>query len=142
MRKTLKSLKRFRKLKPKTYLKLYKTLVRPQLEYPPISLCHISKTRKSVLQAVQNTALKRAHGLVPPYLNTMEELHTRSTLEPLNVRMHRLASKTWQNLMESDQGFQNMQTMVEEEERRDHNWWPRIAPAITEESPEPIYTSH
>ena len=53
----LRKLKRFKGLSTKSYLYLYKTLVRPILEYPAVLLSLTRKSNLSKLQAVQNKAL-------------------------------------------------------------------------------------
>ena len=54
----LQKLKRFRYLKKKLKIRLYKTLVLPHLTYPaaPLNMC--SKTQMEMLQKVQNAGIR------------------------------------------------------------------------------------
>ena len=51
-------LKRFYELSPKLQVRLYTTMVRPIMEYPPIPNALASKSQKLQMQRVQNRALK------------------------------------------------------------------------------------
>ena len=136
---TLEKLKRFKGIAEETYLHLYKSLVRPQLEYPAILIARASKTSLSSLQSVQNKALRRAYNQRPPFFNTVEDLHQQAGLEPLNVRLHRLAQKSWDRLeMECPETIRRSQELTEQG-IEDHSWWRRLEPMITADPPEPIY---
>ena len=93
--KRLTLIRKFRGLSVETYMHLFKGLVRSRLEYPAFALTRVSKSNISKMQAVQNRALRRAFRDSPPYRSTIKELHEYLELEPLNVRFHRLANKTW-----------------------------------------------
>ena len=54
-------LSRFKKLKPETRLYLFKTMIRPILEYPAIPLCITSRSSQLALQREQNKALRKIH---------------------------------------------------------------------------------
>ena len=136
---TLARLSRFRGLKTKTYLHLFKMLVRPQLEYPAVLLCRASKTNINKMQSVQNRALRRAYKDSPPYYNTMEELHTRSKLEPMNVRLHRLANRSWDRLSNIDPQIIDQSAEMNVNGMRNHAWWSRLSTLINADSPAPRY---
>lgn len=136
---TLTKLRRFRGTSTKTNLHLYKTLVRPQLEYPPILMGILSKSKMKKIQAVQNKALRRAFKQVPPYYNTTEDLHQQSKMEPLNQRLHRLSNKTWDNINSLDNELIDQGIVITQQGRRDHNCWRRLSPFIEGEQPLPIY---
>ncbi|XP_064110270.1 uncharacterized protein LOC135218056 [Macrobrachium nipponense] len=125
-RKTVSRLKRFRGLSAKTQLKLYKSLARPQLEYPAIIFGALSKTVLSKMLAVQNKALRQAYRESPPYFNTIRELHNHSKLEPLNVRFHRLGQKTWDTLSLEDENLFTTTRDLTINQVRDHYWWSRL----------------
>ncbi|XP_068225475.1 uncharacterized protein [Palaemon carinicauda] len=134
-------LKRFKGLSTKTQLRLYKSLVRPQLEYPTVIFSNISKTSMSKMQAVQNKALRRAFKEVPPYFNKILDLHQLSKLEPLNVRFHRLSQKTWDKLAIDDDDLYAITRTLSNGHTRDHNWWGRLDPKINCDPPRPRYIS-
>ena len=80
---TVTKLKRFKKLKEKTKIHLYKTLVRPVLEYPAIPNCICSKTNMYKLQAVQNKFLRTTH--YQTQIQNQEEI-TNLTAEELHKK--------------------------------------------------------
>ena len=55
------------------------------------------------LQRTQNTALRWVHPREHNLERTRnEELHAMYKVEPLNVRIHKLAKRTWEKLHERD----------------------------------------
>ena len=136
---TLRKLRRFDGVSTDTYLRLYKTLVRPQLEYPAILMARVSRANIAKLQSIQNRALRRALRQRPPYFNTIEELHQQLGMEPLNTRLHRLATKTWQSLEIDEPQLVESSTAINSQQTPDHLWWKRLAPIINAEPPEPMY---
>ena len=127
-------LKRFRNLTTKTKLKLYKSLIRPILEYPPVSLHLASKTQKHKLQIIQNKFLRWAVGDPPPYHTNIEELHRLYKLEPLNKRMERQAKKIWNKISINDPDkYEELRDVYF---RRNHSWWPRSIPRLEREEAE------
>ena len=137
----LSKLKRFQNLKPKTKIHLYKTYIRPLLEYPIVPLCGISKTNKIKLQTLQNKAVKFAIKGDDEELS-IEDAHVKYKLEAYNVRLHRRGSKLWEKLMEIEPDLVN-RSMAENENRdfQDHYWWRRIAATVGEDEPDPIYVT-
>ena len=78
-------LKRFRAASAKTRVHLYKQLVLPIMEYPPVPTHALSKSRLATLQRVQNRALRQAYNdTVYSPNHTTEELHRRAKLSPTN----------------------------------------------------------
>lgn len=140
-RGTVAKLHRFRGVSTSTSLRLYKALVRSRLEYPAVGLCGVRKTNMKNMQAIQNKMLRRSYREAPPYFNTIKDLHLRSKLEPLNVRLHRLANKTWEKLRLLDPELVNYSQELDTREGRDHNWWPRLSSIITQNQPRPVYRS-
>ena len=53
----LNKIKRFQDMDSNIKLHLYKALVRPVLEYPPVPVCNLAKTNIQKLQVVQSKAL-------------------------------------------------------------------------------------
>ena len=135
----LSKVRRFRNCSVKTNLRLFKMLVRPVLEYPAVIMSLASKTRINDCQAVQNKAIRRVFKQSPPYHNTCQELHEQIRLEALNVRFHRLGNRTLDRLVIIDNDTVEKSRLLNEDHRRDHNWWPRLLPVLDRDSPPPIY---
>ena len=137
----LKKLKRFSNCPENIKIQLYKTLVRPILEYPPVPLNTISTTLMWSMQAVQNIALIWATGIrYPDPRPPIRELHTRHKLEALNVRIHRLAGRVWERLeMQEDINYLRI---IECEAEGEHNWWPRSLPRALQDPPQPKYSRY
>lgn len=70
-------LKRFKRLPEKIKIHLYKTLIRPILEYPSIPLITLHKSKLQKLQSLQYKYLRFASGQVPPYHETVQSIHFR-----------------------------------------------------------------
>ena len=136
---TLARLKRFKSASTEVQQHLYKMLVRPQLEYPPILMANLSKSKLDKMQSVQNSPLRRAFHLWPPYYNTSEDLHIQGGIEPLNTRLHRLGQKTWQNLTETDEPLVQQSLALSNANINDHGWWKRLAPLMEGDPPQPRY---
>ena len=100
--RALVKLKRFTGLPPKTKLNLFKSLVLPKLTYPAVPLNTASRSDQLTLQRVQSNALRWVHrnaeGRVRGRRYTNLELHQIYRMEPLNQRIHRLASRIWERL--------------------------------------------
>ena len=84
---------RFKNLTTKMKTTLIKTLLIPILEYPSIPICAASLTHKRNMQIVVNKALK--------FINcnedneaTVDQLHIKYNITPLNISMHQRAKKT------------------------------------------------
>ena len=92
-------LKRFKAANAKTRVHLYKQLVLPIMEYPPVPTHALSKSRLATLQRVQNRALRQAYNdtAYPPNYTT-EELHRRAKLSPINQRLTHRANKIWEKI--------------------------------------------
>ena len=138
---TLTKLKRFKGASTDTLLHLFKMLVRPRLEYPAMLMCNASKSNLGRLQAIQNLMLRRAFHQVPPYFNTVEELHQQGNLEPINTRLHRLGNKTWSRLHATDRQITTESLEIDVRELKDHNWWRRLAPLLSGDPPVPVFTA-
>ena len=136
----LNKLKRFRNCSPPTKLYLYKALVLSRMEYPTIILAILCKTKMNKLQAVQNTALRRVFGQIPPYYTTCEDLHKLVNLETINCRLHRLGCRTWERLAITDPDLVDQSNELNQGGRYpDHRWWRRLSPLMEGEPPDPKY---
>ena len=136
-----KKLRRFRNLRTKIKVQLYKSLLRPVMEYPIVPLCILSKTNKGKIQAFQNISIKSATRNDPEYENqNTEELHQTLRIPAINVRMHQLANRVWdrfQILNENIAEASNMENT--NNDRKDHSWFRRISPFVNSPEPEPKY---
>ena len=131
----LTRIKRFGTLPERLKSHLYKALIRPILEYPPVPLDTVSKSQQLSLQRVQNQAVRWIANWVPPYTETQEEAHMRLGLEPLNVRIHRMSRKVWQRVEAYDEEV--YQRLVTAEPISTSKWFPRSLPLV--EPPEELY---
>ena len=137
---TLTKIKRFKKLKPKTKSYLYKTLMRSALEYPNVPSCVMSRSNKNKIQKCQNNIIRKyIHRGVEEELQdeNIRDMHIRYKIEPVNVRMHRRAKKTWERFCDIDEAVSGRSLEANDEaEGRDHFWWRRVAPFVMGEDPE------
>ena len=140
-RRNLSKLRRFSSLPTSCKLRLYKALIRPILEYPAVALITISDSAMLNLQRVQSNALLWVHG---GWSNnrrpTNRALHARFRMAPVNVRLHRLARRTWERLEEDeDPNLQDVVRMGEAIGDAEHRWWPRSRPRALRPPPRPCY---
>ena len=89
----LTKLHRFRSAPTKIKLQLYKTLIRPLLEYPSIILANTSQYQLNKLQIIQNKALKFIYNTHWTDFTTNAQLHNRANLETISDRLHKLQNK-------------------------------------------------
>lgn len=138
---TLTKLKRFSECTEETKLRLYKTLVRPILEYPPVPLNTIAPTSWERLQAIQNKSILWIKGIRWPNPRpSIRELHRLYDLEPINLRIHTMAERIWDKLEYlEDINYEHINTISEITEG-EHHWWPRSLTRARQNPPEPIYS--
>lgn len=136
---SLKKLKRFSKLTPRTKLHLYKALVLPIVEYPAIPLNIINNNNKYKLQSIQNKALRWAAGDRPPYDTTVQQLHQRFNMETINVRNFNQSFKVWETLRTHQQ--ETVDNIKNEHEPASHFWWKKAYISEHQIKPLPIFRS-
>ena len=90
----LSKLNKFRSAPPNIKLILYKTLIRPIMEYPAILLSDSSITRINKLQVIQNKALRFIYNTHWTEHITNNTLHNRANLETVKVRLNKLKIKS------------------------------------------------
>lgn len=134
---TLRKLRRFRCLSSKLKLYLYKALVLPLMDYPPIPLNTIKPTNWRKLQSIQNRALRWVNGDLPPYETTVEELHNKYKLEPLNIRNFRLAYNAWDRIRMEFPHETDLFEMADFATL--HSWWPLSYISVDTRPPQPIF---
>ena len=94
-------LKRFRAAKAKTRMHLYKQLVLPIMEYPPVPTHALFKSRLAMLQRIRNRALRQAYNdtWYPPRFTT-EELNRKAKLKPINQGLNQRVNNIWNKIQE------------------------------------------
>lgn len=113
-------LKRFSGMTTKTKIRLYKTLIRPILEYPSVPLHLASRNQKRKIQRVQNQMLRWATG---DRHTPIEVLHDVHKMEPMNKRLEKQARKVWTKIQAFQEDvYEELNTV---HFRRHHPWWPR-----------------
>ena len=112
---------RFRQLRRKLKLRLYKALVLPHLTYPVIPINALSRTQLLILQRVQNKAIRwicneRKRDC------PLTQRHWDLNLENLDDRLKRLAEGVWHKIIEENTEFwrETMQTPT----LIPHAWFP------------------
>ena len=91
----LKTLTQLSNLSTTNKLKLYKTVVRPTLTYPPVPLNTVSNTQMRQLQLIQNDALRLVVNARRADRLNVQTLHEQLDIEPINVYLHKLARNVW-----------------------------------------------
>ena len=91
--------------KPKTLMRLYKSYVRPVMEYGSIVMLSASKGQLKKLQTVQNRAIRIAYRLHP--LSHTNEIHELANIELLEERFKHLANKFIHSLEYNSKLFEN-----------------------------------
>ena len=136
----LSKLKRFSALSPKIKTHMYKTLIRPVMEYPAVPLCSIAQTNQMKMQRLQNKAIKFSIRNDDEEL-TVQQAHEKYKMDAINVRMAKRGNKIWEKFCIIDPTLTE-RSMNENEnlEGKDHYWWRRIAGGIGDDEPDPIYT--
>ena len=90
----LNKLRRFSSAPTSIKRRLYLSIVRPILEYPSINIHSAHTTSILKLQKVQNSALRFITSFNYRDGKTLKTMHEEQRLEPMNVRLHHLASKS------------------------------------------------
>ncbi len=131
--------KRFINLTPKLKLTLIKTLLLPIIEYPVIPLRTTSLTQKRKLQVIINKALRFTSFNEDDRPLTVEELHLKYNIKPLNITLHAKAQKIWETIrmMEPEHCDQLTQRFA-----YNHTWFSKSSYIINSDVPQPIYTSN
>ena len=92
-RNQLHKLRRFSNAPSKMKSILYKTLIRPILEYPSVPLATTTKTNLVKIQRIQNQALRYIDGSKRSDKIKMSSLHEKYKYPAMNIRLYKLAKK-------------------------------------------------
>ena len=79
---------------------LYKSLIRPTLEYPCTSLRKIGYGNKIKLQRIQNKCLRFIKNITLKDRVKIKDMHESLKIEPLNVRIDKLCNKVYNKIKE------------------------------------------
>ena len=134
-------LKRFYELSPKLQVRLYTTMVRPIMECPPIPSALASKSQNLQMQRVQSKALKNAARDTDNRHLTIEQLHYTYGLEAINVRLYNRMMITRHKIHDLNKELYNETEEANNNNIRDHYWWPRVGKSYVADPPEPMYTA-
>ena len=138
-------LRRFTACTTQTKLKLYTTIVRPILEYPPVPLHTASNNQLIQLQVIQNKALRWATNTRYPSRITNEQLHLDNYIQPLNIRLHNRARKIWTKLEALEDPLyarlreEHDDIETRDDTRRNYTRWRRSLPIMTQQHPPPPF---
>ena len=121
-RAELKKLERFRHLKTKLKVRLYKTLILPLLTYPVVPLNICSKTQIKRLQVIQNDAIRWIKNERWPVRCPLDLRHQELKIEPMELRIRRLAEGVWSKIHDENSTF-HTQTL-EIHMYNPHKWYP------------------
>ena len=121
-RAELRKLYRFRLLKKKLKVRLYKTLILPLLTYPVIPLNACSKTQIMKLQRIQNDAIRWICNERWPIRCPIETRHQELKIEKMRDRIQRLAEGVWYKLDEEGDTFHTETLQIQTP--HPHNWFP------------------
>ena len=101
----LKKLYRFRYLKQKLKVRLYKTKVLSVLTYAsvPLNICSVTQIKR--LQVIQNDAIRWITYSYYPVRCNIEEQQRVLKIEPIKERIDRLAQKVWFKIEEENSDF-------------------------------------
>ena len=118
----LKKLYRFKLLKKKLKVRLYKALILPILLYPVVPLNICSKTQVKKLQVVQNKAIRWITDERWPVICPIDTRQEELKIEPIDFRLKRLAEGVWNKIETENSPFhtQNMNLQMP----LPHKWFP------------------
>ena len=133
----LSKLYRFRNLDMATKRRLYVARVRSILEYPAIPMHVGAKSNIIKYQRVQNKALRFITNTYYPETPTMESLHRRCNLPPMNQVLHRRAQNVWNRIRYRGDVLFNQ--LGQQQAGRNKRGFASSREAALEPDPPPIY---
>ena len=134
-------LRRFKKLETAVKMRLYKTMIRPILEYPVMPNSLASKTQQLKMQKIQNRNLRFITCNDENLRNlTIEEKHHQLNIETINERLHSRLQKSWERFAIREPEIYDKSMRENNDNFRDHAWWGRAALRYIEAPQDLIYT--
>ena len=119
---------------------MYKTLIRPLMEYPVIPNATASKMQLKKMQVIQNKNIKFATNNDDIYEGkTLQERHEMLGVEPLNTRMFYRLEKVWNKFSEKEEELYRKSERENMDNFKDHLWWKRAALTNHEGPPQEVY---
>ena len=97
-RAKLAQLAPLRNLSTANKLRLYKSTIRPTLTYPAVPMNTLSNSLMKKLQVVQNDSIRFIINARRADRINMRRQHQELQLEPVNIFIHRQATKTWETV--------------------------------------------
>ena len=97
----LSTLYRFINLSSNNKRKIYQSLLKSVLEYPPISLHPISITQQKKMQTIQNKASRIITKIRKLDRKTSKYDNEQARLIPINISIHNQAIKIWQTVRDT-----------------------------------------
>ena len=94
----LSKLHRFSNLSQRNKTKLYNSLVRSALIYPPVPLNILSNTQMLEMQRIQNKALRFITNTSIQDRIPSRQLHNQLNIPPINIYVHSLAKTIWNKI--------------------------------------------
>ena len=123
----------------KIKLHLVKTFIIPILTYPSYPLNTLPRSTLLILQKIQNKALRFVFNERYPYTHNTEELHRKANMEPLNIILHQRGKNTINELKTSIRD-ENYNRLIDNNDTREHTWFPKPYLKLTGPEPPPMYT--
>ena len=141
----LTKLYRFSNLSTHNKKKLYTSIVRSALIYPPVPLNTITNNQMRTLQRIQNKATRFILNTRLTDRNTSQSLHQRTNLPTINTIIHRQAKDTWDRLEQQLPDIHARLTLDRLPDRlnsrqRTNRGFPSSREAAERPPPDPIYT--
>ena len=97
----LSTLYRFINLSSNNKRKIYQSLVKSVLEYPPIPLHPISITQQKKMQTIQNKASRIITNIRKLDRKTSKYVNEQARLIPINISIHNQAIRIWQTVRDA-----------------------------------------
>ena len=133
-------LRRFGSLSPHIQVHLYKSVIRPTMEYPSAIHGILSKTNMKRMQQYQNKMIRKAARRDQENENlTIGDLHAKFKIEAINVRLQKALKKLYEKMWMQYPEFVRQTENLNDDGAPDHYWWRRLSPGAVAEDEEPLY---
>ena len=92
------------------------------------------------MQVVQNRNIKMVAKNTDNESKTIKQLHETYGIEAINIRLYNAADKLWRKFSEKEPEIQNRSRIENQNNIKDHSWWPRSAKRVEAGVPMAKYT--